>query len=148
MCSEDAHCTLGRKGGGLNIHTEDFMFSFTCPALKYKCSFINRIQMILVCWSCIQWDCLYSLINSNSFFFLFCRFLGILYGDNHVTCKERKFYFFFSFYFLPFLIVLPIISSTAFNKTDGNEDYFFVSDPKDKLKSFITLWVMLLYGFL
>ena len=39
------------------------------------------------------------------------------------------------FYFLPFLIVLPIISNTTFNKTDGNEDYFFVSDPRDKLKS-------------
>lgn len=81
-----------------------------------------------------------SLINSNRCCFFFCRFLGILYRANHVTCKERKFYFFFSFYFLPFLIVLPIISNTTFNKTDGNEDYFFVSDPRDKLKSLPYEW--------
>ena len=42
--------------------------------------------------------------------FLFCQFFGILYIDNHVTLKQRQFYFFLSnlytFYFFKYLALL------------------------------------------
>ena len=36
MCNADAHCTLGREGGGSKKHKENFMCNFSCPILKYK----------------------------------------------------------------------------------------------------------------
>ena len=38
MYKADAHCTLGKEGRGSN--RKNFMFKFSCPALKYKFYFI------------------------------------------------------------------------------------------------------------
>ena len=46
MCNTDAYYTLGREGRGPNKHRENFVFHFSCPALKCKFYFIRDVTGI------------------------------------------------------------------------------------------------------
>lgn len=91
--------------------------------------------MILVCWSsesAFRAIVLNSLINSNRLFLFLFLLIPWDFVQSQPCHLQREEVLFPSFPFTSFLslIVSLIISSTTFNKTDGIEDYFFVSDPR------------------